>query len=404
MNPHLPESFLLHTLLDHFPDYIYFKDNESRFLLINKSLAQRYGLTHPSEALNKTDHDFFTAEHADPAMRDEKGIMATGKPILDMEERITWLSGEVDWVSSSKMPLLDPNGNVVGTFGISRDITARKKAQLALQEMTEQLRIKNTEYESDLSIAAELQEALINYRYPSFPALTSPEQSRLQFCHRYQPSSLVGGDFFEVLAVSDQQAGILFGDVVGHGVQSALVMGMIRALVAPHILEASDPAKFLYRLNTNLLSTLKRANRDLYATASYGIINTTTGVCQLANAGQTTPIWIRKNQGECLQIPKFQSRGPLGLFNVDVFPSTIIELQPEDSLIFFTDGLMDVNNAQGHEFGKESILRITQANAHRSVPEIMDILLAEAIAFSEGKAFDDDVCLLGVTYRTPALT
>jgi PAS domain S-box-containing protein len=128
------ERHLLNTLLDNAPDSIYFKDLQSRFLRINKALAERLGLSDPAQANGRTDADFFTAEHAQQALRDEQEVIRTGCPIVNKEERETWPDGRVTWVWTTKMPLRDREGRIIGTFGISRDVTERKQAEKDLQD------------------------------------------------------------------------------------------------------------------------------------------------------------------------------------------------------------------------------------------------------------------------------
>ena len=127
------ERYLLHTLMDNLPQSIYFKDAESRFLRVNKALAKWFGLTNVAEAQGKTDLDFFAAEHARQALADEQEILRTGRPIVDKEEKETWSDGRVTWAATTKMPLYADSGEIVGTFGISRDITEQKQAQEALR-------------------------------------------------------------------------------------------------------------------------------------------------------------------------------------------------------------------------------------------------------------------------------
>jgi len=127
------ERYLLHALMDNLPHNIYFKDTESRFIRINQAMAHCFGLSDPAQAEGKTDADFFTEEHAQQARTDEQAIMRSGQALLDQEEKETWPDGHVTWVSTSKVPLRSPEGDIIGTFGISRDITDRKNAAVQLQ-------------------------------------------------------------------------------------------------------------------------------------------------------------------------------------------------------------------------------------------------------------------------------
>lgn len=130
------ERHLLKMLMDNVPDCIYFKDTESRFTRVNRAMARRFQLKDPSEFLGKTDFDFFSGEHAAEAYTDEQSVLATGEAIVNKEEKETWHDGRVTWAATTKMPLRDQRGVVIGTFGISRDITVRKEAEHALQRQT----------------------------------------------------------------------------------------------------------------------------------------------------------------------------------------------------------------------------------------------------------------------------
>ena len=122
------ERSLLRALTDNIPDTIYFKDLEGRFVQINNAQARRLGLNDPEQAVGKTDFDFFDQEHARLADEAERAVLATGQPLIAAETKLTWPDGQVGWVSTTKMPLPDENGNIIGTFGISRDITEHKRA------------------------------------------------------------------------------------------------------------------------------------------------------------------------------------------------------------------------------------------------------------------------------------
>ncbi|MCI0700434.1 MAG: response regulator [Planctomycetia bacterium] len=131
------ERHLLHSLLDTIPDSVYFKDERSRFIRVSRAMAERHGLGDPASVIGKSDFDIFTEEHARPAFDDEQEIMRSGEPVVGKEEKETWSGREDQWVLTTKMPLRDTSGKVVGTFGISRDITKRKQAEEALRKSEE---------------------------------------------------------------------------------------------------------------------------------------------------------------------------------------------------------------------------------------------------------------------------
>src|SRR3569623_1777969 len=128
------EVLLLESLMDMLPDSSYFKDRESRFTRVNRAGAASFGLAEPCHAIGRTDFDYFTDEHAAQAYRDEQEIVRTGLPLVNVEEKETRPDGSVRWVSTTKMPLRDTAGKIVGTFGVSRDITQRKHFEEQLEQ------------------------------------------------------------------------------------------------------------------------------------------------------------------------------------------------------------------------------------------------------------------------------
>src|SRR5581483_11211538 len=131
--------FLLGALLDSTTDQIYFKDCDSRFVRISRALAVKFGMSGAEEAIGKTDFDFFSEEHAQLAFADEQRIIGGGEPVVGIEEKETWEDGREEWVSTSKMALCAEGGAIIGTFGISRDITVEKLQRDEIERQGERL-------------------------------------------------------------------------------------------------------------------------------------------------------------------------------------------------------------------------------------------------------------------------
>lgn len=123
------QKYILDTFMENIPDYIYFKDLESRFTRTNRAHALKFGSSDPSEEIGKSDFDFFIEEQARVRYEQEQEIIRTGQPLLNLEEH----DGHGQWTLTTKMPLRNENGNMIGTFGISRDITQLKQTQMALE-------------------------------------------------------------------------------------------------------------------------------------------------------------------------------------------------------------------------------------------------------------------------------
>ncbi len=132
------EQVLMNNLMNNIPVQIYFKDRKSRFIRINNEQAKRLRLTDPMATIGKSDFDYFTEEHARQAYDDEQTIIRTGEPIVK-EEKETYGEQPDQWVLTTKLPLRDKKGKIIGTFGMSMDITDRKKAAEELQETNSQL-------------------------------------------------------------------------------------------------------------------------------------------------------------------------------------------------------------------------------------------------------------------------
>ncbi len=206
------EHYLMDALMANATDTLYFKDSQSRFLRISQSQAGHFGIADPAEAVGKSDFDFFTDEHARPAFEDEQQIIRTGQPIA-REERETYADRPDTWVLTTKLPLRDEAGNIVGTFGISKDITERKLAEEAIRrsqaELSQALQIARLAY-WEYDVAKDL--FLFNDQFYAIFHTTAEQQggyqlSAAQYAQRFvYPDDLpvVGAEIEKALNSTDR--------------------------------------------------------------------------------------------------------------------------------------------------------------------------------------------------------
>jgi sigma-B regulation protein RsbU (phosphoserine phosphatase) len=393
-NPEKPD--LMQHLMDNIKDNIYFMDRNGRIILINKEGAKWLGFDSPEEVIGKTDLDIFTNEHGVAAYKDEQHIMETGVPILGKEEKETWADGRETWVSTSKMPLRNEHGEIRGVFGISRDITEHKQAEIRAAQYAEENRKFRDQFEDDLHMAAELQKTFLPTSYPVFADGTAEGRQIIQFHHYHHSGGLVGGDFCSIRKLSETEAGLFLCDVMGHGVQAALGTAIIRAMVEEISHQEKDPAWFLAHMNRVLTPILRQGDQFLYATACYMIIDVATGILRYSGAGHSVPIRIRRESADWL-IDQTSQTGPALAITADaVYETFECTVQPGDNVFMFTDGIHEVEGAGREEYGEARLLESAHRNRNLSLDELLPALFKDACSYAETGQVSDDVCLVGL--------
>jgi sigma-B regulation protein RsbU (phosphoserine phosphatase) len=396
-------TFLLQNLMDNMTDMIYFKDLQSRFMMMNKAAATWQGYNTPGDAIGKTDFDNYKEADARRMFETEQRIIETGESLEGIEEQGTWKDGHEGWVSTTKMPLKDPDGKVVGTFGVSRDITVHKKAELRAAYYAKQIKRIKEEMEEEVRMAAELQKTFFPRSYPTFPKGVSVPDSAVEFRHHYHASGTVSGDFCAIRRLSETECGILQCDVMGHGVRAALGTALIYAMVEELMQKEDDPGLFLGRLNELLLPILRQEDTFLYATACYTRFNVASGLVRFANAGHPVPMHFQTLKGKVEWLMDDASmRGPaLAIAEQAEYPTIEKQIQPGDSVVMFTDGLYEVEGPENDEFGEDRLLDAARRHTNLPLAELFSSLINEARHFAGEGEFDDDVCLVGFTFRNP---
>ena len=386
------ERYLLRQLIDHVPVQIYFKDLASRIVMANKHMAEWVGLKEGSELTGKHDRDFFDEDHWKPAEADERRIIETGEPVTGQLEHEVWTDGDETWVMTSKFPWRDRRGQIMGTFGVSNDVTRIIKAQRKATELADELQEKNDIYEEELMLAREIQQAFATMDFTELHA----GGTRFRFGSRYIPISGLAGDFFEIIPLPENRVGVLICDVMGHGVRSALIVAMLRGLIEKQRAQATDPAAFLHGLNEGLAAILERAGTTMFATAFYGVIDPAAGMFHYACAGHPGPV-IESAAGARQIATERDARGPaLGLSPDGAYPAGSLALADFKRMILFTDGVLEAENQDGEPFFERRLIDIIAGHSGDTLECLLDDILRSVLAFSEARHFDDDVCLLGI--------
>ena len=307
-------------------------------------------------------------------------------------------SGEVRWVNDMSTVLRDKTGECYGSLGVMQDITERKEAEQKLTELTEKLRVRNEEMEADLAMAREVQQALVTEQGKQFPPDATGKRSRLLFYHRYIPTEMLAGDFFDILPLSENEVGVFVSDVVGHGVRAALLTTFLRGSMEELMPEANDPGTFLGKINQSLSSVFGKSNTFVFATAAYLVIDLKNNRVRFANAGHPKPLCLRPEANELFSLSLLGKDPEPALGVVDDFQYSTGEhvLSGRDILLLYTDGLFEALNSRDEMYGEDRLAEFVQQHAQLEPEDLLEGLVGDVRHFSGRAQFEDDVCLLAV--------
>jgi sigma-B regulation protein RsbU (phosphoserine phosphatase) len=256
---------------------------------------------------------------------------------------------------------------------------------------------KTGEIERDLKLAREFQEALLPQGYPVVPSASHPSAVALDFHHIYRPANSVGGDFFDVLKLSDHRAGIFIADVMGHGARSALVTAILRTLLQNLASEADNPAQFLGRLNDHFQDIVRESSDTIFVSAFYLVIDTETATATFASAGHPSPFVANRRTGEVSPVIENLKCNPaLGLIKGATYSKWTRSVSPGDIFLLFTDGVHEAYNATGEEFGLDRVRASIVEHLPRGGHDLSQALVEAVQAFIQPSSPADDICLVTV--------
>jgi sigma-B regulation protein RsbU (phosphoserine phosphatase) len=383
------ERNLLRTIVDHLPARIYVKDPSSRYLLNNSAHLAMLRVQRQEQATGRTTLDFFPNERGRQALLDDQQVLASGEPILNQEKSDFGDGQQLHWSLTTKVPLRDVQGKLVGLVGISHDITRRKLAEEELQRRT-------TEMETDVLMARQVQETFLPRTYPVFPRGVPTDSSALRFAHRYIPATTLGGDFFDISQLSDTKCGVLICDVMGHGVRAGLLTALIRGVVGELGERAENPPHVLSEINHCLAPILERTGQPVFATAFFGVIDTVANRLTYGSAGHPAPLIRRGHSGSVLRLSSSNPEPAAGLIPKFPYTSQECAFEPGDLLLGYTDGVIEAPNADGEFFGDQRLSLFLAGDVSLGGEEVCTRLVQDLATYSGQAIFEDDVCLVTI--------
>lgn len=234
--------------------------------------------------------------------------------------------------------------------------------------------------EDDLSMAREVQLRLL----PPF----KPKHTRAEFAARFLPARTLGGDLYDFVPYDANRTAIVLGDVSGKAapaaLYAALVSGIMRSEASAHL----SPSEMLKTLNDALQ---ERRVDSQYVTMLYSVWNDDNQTLQISNAGSVQPLFCREGQIDTVKAEGF----PLGMFPDVKYEEFTLSTQPGDSLIFFSDGIDDAQNAEGEMFGNERLIAVVQKYQHKSASKMAEAIFNEVGKFQKGvERFDDETVVV----------
>lgn len=227
----------------------------------------------------------------------------------------------------------------------------------------------------------ELEEARIiqNVMLPAHPLRIGG----VTISHEFQPVTEVGGDYLDYFKLSDNTIGLYVGDVSGKGLPAALYAALAVGTLRGVHKTSQDPGRVLSTLNDRLLL---RGIPGRHTAIQYALFDPATARMRIVSAGMPGPLWLHGKQSRVLQIAGL----PPGLFSAATYDELILQLEPGDSVLFFTDGLSDARNALDQEFGVDGILDVCSRHLGESPLDLLGHLFSAIQDFTANcRQWDD---------------
>jgi sigma-B regulation protein RsbU (phosphoserine phosphatase) len=273
-----------------------------------------------------------------------------------------------------------------GTHDLKLLVGLANQASIALQNaLVYQEMQKREQIERDLELAAQVQRSILPER--------APELAGYEFYNHYASALEVGGDYFDFIPLSAHRLAITLGDVAGKSVPAAILMAKLSADVRSCLLTEADPAVGIRKLNGMLYSNLRRTDR--WITFAAALLDSAKHMVTLVNAGHCTPHLYRRVANTLVEaLPNSQAGVPLGVEEMPTYGSCQIELQPGDSILLFTDGVLDALNSQNQPFRISGVHNSLQGGGPYSPQALGERVIKAVEQHAAGHSQYDDITLV----------
>jgi len=383
-----------HTAIQTAGSGIAIADVEAKLTYVNPAIARMWGAGTEADLQKLTLHDLFCDDAIGNAIVE---AVAAGRT-WSGETEARRLDGTRFFVQAAATANLDADEQLVGIVLSFTDVTERRRAEAQREQYAEQLRQRNAEMEADLHMAREVQQALLPRGYPSFPAAVPAPQSSLRFNHVYRPSAILGGDFFHMLPIADDCAGVFLCDVMGHGMRAALVTAVVRGLVEELRPVARDAGGFMTRLNREFMTILRDPEDFMFVSAVYAVFDMRQRRLSLAEAGHPSPYLIRRDGRRVMRLrdPEEVCGPALGIVENATYVARHTDISAGDVVMLYTDGILEIEGPGREEFGEDRLCACILRHLDLETGPLLERVLRDAEVFGGGHGFDDDVCLMTV--------
>ncbi len=260
-----------------------------------------------------------------------------------------------------------------------------------------------SEIEADLELARDFQFAYINRPYPKIPETHLEGRLRLEFYHRYEAALALGGDFFDLIPLAPDTAGVFVADVMGHGARSALITAILRTLLRDLRAQGRNARHYITEVNRELCEIMKSFPQPLFASAFYFVPDTTSRMATYSTAGHPAPFHVHRATGQITRLNAPPPHGAaLGLIPDEDYSGANVRLIDGDCFIFFTDGVYEAANLAGDEFGLDRMKQVIRKFIYKSNRTIVDELMKAVTEFVGTAPVNDDICIVSVDVTTQA--